>query len=375
MTEERKKKKWQVFPGRNTILCGGACIMAADTTVFYITTFLIVLCGAMFFAFEAPLTYAKPDFIPYGYLVVVTGAILFILTLCNLFRTACSDPGIIPRASDAEADHIEKHIRDEEIKTGKLNKPRTKIVRINGMEMKLKFCYTCRIFRPPRASHCSLCNNCVERFDHHCPWVGNCVGARNYRYFFFFLLFLSLFCVFIFGCSVAHVVLYTRRKDDQGSDYGIIRTLKESWGSLIEILICFFSVWSILGLSSFHTYLTTFNITTNEDIKGSWDKRRSPDAFNPYDLGKPRNCLAVLCGPMPPPKLKLHEWATAEDVAIYENSQRQHRTANGNANASNANGVAQQNSSYTITSENGNGNLQGHDNPGLQVETVHHPDP
>ena len=43
------------------------------------------------------------------------------------------------------------------------------------------------------------------------------------RYFFFFLLFLSLFCVFIFGCSVAHVVLYTRRKDDQGSDYGIIR--------------------------------------------------------------------------------------------------------------------------------------------------------
>ena len=61
--------KYLVFPGRNTILCGGACIMAADTTVFYITTFLIVLCGAMFFAFEAPLTYAKPDFIPYGYLV------------------------------------------------------------------------------------------------------------------------------------------------------------------------------------------------------------------------------------------------------------------------------------------------------------------
>ena len=58
-----------VFPGRNTIFCGGACIMAADTTVFYITTFLIVLCGAMFFAFESPLTYARTDLIPYGYMV------------------------------------------------------------------------------------------------------------------------------------------------------------------------------------------------------------------------------------------------------------------------------------------------------------------
>jgi palmitoyltransferase ZDHHC9/14/18 len=58
-----------------------------------------------------------------------------------------------------------------------------------------------------RAKFCRETENCIENFDHYCPWVGNAVGRRNYRYFVFFVAGANLVAACVFGGSTVVVVL------------------------------------------------------------------------------------------------------------------------------------------------------------------------
>lgn len=67
-----------------------------------------------------------------------------------------------------------------------------------------EMCPDCEVLRSARSKHCAICNKCVERFDHHCPWINNCVGANNHNWFMTFITSMVFTLIFIIiSCCIA----------------------------------------------------------------------------------------------------------------------------------------------------------------------------
>ncbi|KAL6996890.1 putative protein S-acyltransferase 7 [Sarracenia purpurea var. burkii] len=287
-------RTYQTWKGSNVFFLQGRFIFGPDARSVLLTIFLIVAPVAVFCVFVA--RKLMDDFSHHlGILIMVVVVVFTLYDLGLLLMTSGRDPGIIPR--NAHPPEPEIYDGNAEIGTGQTPQfrlPRVKDVVVNGVTVKIKYCDTCMLYRPPRCSHCSICNNCVERFDHHCPWVGQCIGLRNYRFFFMFVSSSTLLCIYVFGfCWV-----YIKRIMDSEST-SIWKAMIKTPASIALIIYTFIAVWFVGGLTVFHSYLMSSNQSTYENFRYRYDRRA-----NPYNRGVIENIKEIFCTSIPPSKNK-----------------------------------------------------------------------
>eukprot|EP00656_Telonema_subtile_P001870 TRINITY_DN10812_c0_g1_i2.p1 TRINITY_DN10812_c0_g1~~TRINITY_DN10812_c0_g1_i2.p1 ORF type:complete len:241 (-),score=40.15 TRINITY_DN10812_c0_g1_i2:212-934(-) len=150
------------------------------------------------------------------------------------------------------------------------------------------------ILKPPRSHYCQITKRQVLRMDHFCPWVGNCVGFFNYRYFFLFLSWLSFGC--FYGALICSVPFYqcshTRTADLRRNP------ICASKAHITFTFVITLSVGIAVSLMlAFHVYLVLSAQTTIEFYYNKFTskgKRYRGELFlNEYDLGRTKNWHAV----------------------------------------------------------------------------------
>jgi len=118
------------------------------------------------------------------WIMCIVPMILGVLTVFFWFRVQFSDPGFVKKPKDHD------------------------FLSLMQVVDPLKLCASCEVVKTTRARHCRVCDKCVDRMDHHCPWINNCVGIKNHNVFMCFLVSLMTTLFWMWVQSIATFCTY-----------------------------------------------------------------------------------------------------------------------------------------------------------------------
>lgn len=310
ITESFSPKKENVikqpFPGQTRIHCRGNIITSGKNA------WLVYTLGGIAAIVIFLLVFVGSDMIEqFSIWSIVIVLVWLALALSMALATSWSDPGILPRklnpieslrhwgATDyGVPDTISRLVFHEDNPAYLFGKE----VIVRNRTVFLKYCGTCQIFRPPRSSHCSFCDNCVEEFDHHCQWLSNCIGKRNYRFFIVFVVIISSLVDFL---AIAMIILLHNliSKEYHSVGTGIIK----HWPVSVLCLLLPILGLTLSLLAGYHCYLVSRGLTTNQQIKIKRSEGTSQEDY----VSDPSTCQSILCGPQQP---RMVNWSQYIDI-------------------------------------------------------------
>ncbi|KAG0321093.1 Palmitoyltransferase zdhhc14 [Podila horticola] len=225
LNQGRPIRNYKVFPGRNMFFCGGRIMTSRDFPAFLIAIMLLLIPTGLFHGFTA-------SFYP---------------------------PSGLPRLKE---------------------------VQVGIYTVRLKYCDTCKIYRPPRCSHCRQCDNCVA----------------------------AVYAFLTAALCLTHLLLlyHDRQRTSEGPGRVSFTNDAMAKAPVSSLVMVYATVMGLAvgSLASYHFWLATMNRTTHEQLSASMMRPHVVD--NPFDRGSVfSNCAAVLCRPPTRSYIRRRDYAVA----------------------------------------------------------------
>ncbi|KAG2660449.1 hypothetical protein PVAP13_1KG027900 [Panicum virgatum] len=146
-------------------------------------------------------------------------------------------------------------------------------------------CTYCRVVQPPRTRHCHDCDKCVLQFDHHCIWLGTCIGKKNHCRFWWYIFEETILCIW-----TAALYIESLRLD-------VDKAWWKDFVGVILLAVLIFILIFLLLLLGFHTYIALTNQTTYEVARRKRISylRGVPERVHPFSKGICRNLYDFCC--------------------------------------------------------------------------------
>jgi palmitoyltransferase ZDHHC9/14/18 len=181
--------------------CGGRVLWGPsnDSVLQLSGWFLVLGFSSVYFGFCAERIWE--DLSP-GWVVLI--AVLDAVLIYCYFVACFREPGIIPSRQVRELGEAQRPGFKAEMAEVLEKEAQSDSVYHKSFHLakyaEAAWCGTCMVARPSLSTHCRQCDHCVSVWDHHCNWVGNCIGARNHRQFIGFLLSVLCMCMCMCMC-------------------------------------------------------------------------------------------------------------------------------------------------------------------------------